>query len=133
MRGHTPSPDWQRGGVNFKSEERKELRVTCGGSSCSSSGLFRGLRCSGSFAAALGLRRGGGRFTDQLCHHDAGNEQLGAVIIEINRGALLVGCGNNAQAVCIVLDCLSLCHHLHIILLNHTCVDETRYETYCGE
>jgi hypothetical protein len=115
--------------VNFKSEARKELRTACGSSS-SSSGFLGGLRGGGSLAAALGLRRSGGRFTDQLCHHDAGNEQLGTVIVEINRGALLIGCGNNAQAVGIVFDCLTLCHHLHIILLKkYTCVDATRLES----
>jgi hypothetical protein len=111
-----------------RAEREKELRAACGGNSSSSgssgSGFFGGFCGRGGLAAALGLRRRGGCFTDEFGHHNAGNEQLGAVIVEIDRGTLLIGSGNDAQAVCFVLDCLSFCHHLHIILLDHICVVE---------
>lgn len=97
--------------------ERKELGTACGGSS---SGFLGGFRGGGSLAAALGFWRSRRRLTDQLGRHDTGNEQLGSVIVKIDRGTLLIGCGNNSQAVCFVLDCLTFCHHLHIVLLDHT-------------
>jgi hypothetical protein len=43
-----------------------------------------------------------------------------AVIIKINRGALLVGCRHDSQAVHIMLDCLSFLHCLHNVLLDHS-------------
>ncbi len=100
--------------------------MACGSGS---SGFLGGFGSSGSLAATLGLRWSGRRFSDELSSHNAGNEQLGAVIVKINRGSLLVGRGNNSQAVRFVLNGLSFCHHLHIVLLDHICVVETRFES----
>jgi hypothetical protein len=130
MRLDTPLRRIGEGEVTSERSE-KELRAGCGGGSggssgSSGSGFLGGFRSGGSLAAALGLRRSGGRLTDELGYHNAGNEQLGTVIVEINRGTLLIGSGNNTQAVRFVLYCLTFCHHLHIILLDHVCVAETR-------
>ena len=74
---HTPTPDGRRGSADFYSGAGNGLRTSCGGNSSSSSGssgFLRGFRGGGSLAAALGLWRRGGGFTDELGHHDAGNE-----------------------------------------------------------
>ena len=114
---NTPLRRMGTGRLQTSSKKRERLRTACSGSS---SGFLSGLRGSGSLTAALGLRRSGGRFSDQLGRHNTGNEELGAVIIKIDRGTLLIGCRNNAQAVRLMLNSLSFCHYLHIILLDHT-------------
>jgi hypothetical protein len=80
-------------------------------------GGFRGGRC---FAAPLGLGWRGRSFTDQFRRHDAGDEQLGAVIVEIHRGALHIGGGHDSQAVHSMLDGLTFLHYLHNVLLDHS-------------
>src|SRR6266852_1163675 len=98
----------------------KVLR-TAGGSGGSnflgSLGGFRGRRC---FAAPLGLRRRGRSFADELRRHHAGDEELGPVIIKINRCTLLVRCRHNSKAVHIMLDCLPFLHCLHNVLLDNS-------------
>src|ERR1051325_9185318 len=68
-------------------ERDENLRARSG----SSSGLLRGFRGRGGLAAALGLGWNGGRFADELSGHDAGDKELGTMIVKINRGALLIG------------------------------------------
>src|SRR5260370_3408141 len=53
-------------------------------------GFLSGLGCGGGLAAALGLRRSRGRFTDQFGRHDARHEKLRTMIVKIHRGAFLV-------------------------------------------
>src|SRR5712664_1984273 len=88
----------------------KVLR-TAGGSGGSnflgSLGRFCGRRC---FAGPLGFGWRGRGFADELRRHHAGDEELGPVIIKINRGTLLVRCGYDSQAIHIVFYCLSFLH-----------------------
>ena len=81
-------------------------------------GTERKRPCARSLAAALGLGRHGGGFPDQLSGHDARDEELGAVIVKINRRAFLIGRGHNSEPVDIVLDGVAFLHYLHRILLG---------------
>src|SRR5262249_16605189 len=66
---------------------RKTMLGTCSGGGCFL-GSLRGRR---RLAAALGLGRYRRRFADQFCRHDAGDKELGSVIVKIDRRAFLVG------------------------------------------
>src|SRR5207302_4539033 len=81
-------------------------------------GFLGGLGCGGGLAATLGLRWSRGRFAGQFGRHDAGYEQLGAMIVKIHGGTFLVGSGHDTQAVHFMLDGLTFLHHLHNILLD---------------
>src|SRR5947209_20535670 len=75
--------------------------------SCRCCGFLGGLGCGGGLAATLSLRRSRRRFADQLGCHDACDEQLRAMIVKINGGALLVGSGHDTQSVHSMLDSLT--------------------------
>src|SRR5207249_2237897 len=91
---------------------------TAGGSG-GSSGFFGSFRGRGSFAATLGLRWGSGSFADQFRSHDAGNKQLGAMIIEIHGSPFRIGSGNDTKAEHFMFDGLTFLHYLHNALLVH--------------
>src|SRR5262249_14738498 len=92
--------------------------VRLGAASSGGSGLFRGFRSRGGLAAALGLRRGSGGFADQFSRHDAGHEELCAMIVAVHGGAFTIGGGDDAQSIYFMLDCLTFCHCLHDVLLD---------------
>src|SRR5713226_4802839 len=83
-------------------------------------GFLGGLGCRGGLAAALGLRRSRGRFTDQFGRHDARYEKLSTMIVEIHGGAFLVGSSHDSQAVHLMLDGLTFLHYLHNVLLDRS-------------
>lgn len=88
-------------------------------------GLFCRLGSGGGgLAAALGFRRRGGRFADQFRTQHAGDEQLGAVVIEVDRGTVGIGRGDDSQTEEFVFNGLAFLHYLHNFLLeNHVAVD----------
>ena len=88
-----------------------ELSASCGcGGSCGGGGFFRGLGCGRGLAAPLGLGRCGRGFADELGRHDAGDEELRGVIVEIDRGAFLIGSGDDSESINIMLDGLTFLH-----------------------
>lgn len=107
-------------GAGIRSKRWQVLRM----GSCSGGGNFFGSLSSfggrGRFTAPFGLGRRGRGFADQLRVHHAGDEQLWAMVIKINRGTLLVRCRHDSQAVHLMLDCLSFLHCLHNVLLDHS-------------
>jgi len=125
-KGKAPEPQWAQGLL----EINRNLGASSGsgGRGSSGGGLLRGLRDGGGFAAALGLRRNSRSFADQFRSHDAGDEELCAVIVEINRCAFLIGRSDNSESIHLMLDGLTFLHYLHRILL------ETRwFEILSGE
>src|SRR6266436_4528741 len=107
---------------------QRNLGANSGSGGSGSSGLLRGFRGSGGFAAALGLGRNSRGFADQFRGHDAGDEELGAVVVEINRRTFLIGRSDNSESIHLMLDGLTFLHYLHRILL------ETRWlKTFSGE
>jgi len=89
-----------------------------GGSSNGSSGLLGSFRGGGGFAAALGLGRNSRSFADQFRSHDAGDEELGTVVIKIDGRPFLIGRSDNSESVYLMLDGLTFLHYLHRILLG---------------
>ena len=63
---------------------------------------------------AGGINRG---VADQFCCHQAGNKQLAAVIVKINRCPLSVGFGHNSNAILFMADLLPIGKNLHVSLL----------------
>src|SRR5467141_29052 len=122
-----PAPVWRR------DLEIEGLDLDLGPACCGCGGSFLGgLGCGRRFAPPLGLRRRGRCFADQLGRHDAGDEELGTVIVKIHCGALLVGSRHDSQAVHFVLDGLTFLHHLHNVLLGHSRC-QSRFETCFAE
>ena len=81
-------------------------------------GFLAGFHGGGCLPAARGFWRGSGRFADEFRNENAGDEQLGPVIVEVDGGALRIRCGDDPQAVNLVLDGLPFLHYLHNFLLK---------------
>ena len=77
-------------GAGIRSEGREVLRTASSSGGSDFFGSFRSFCGGRRFTTPLGLGRRGRGFADELGRHHAGDEQLGPVIIKINRGTLLV-------------------------------------------
>src|SRR5689334_23555261 len=108
------TPLHRNGAKEWQSQARKDS-----GTAGSGRGFLGSFGSRGSFAAPLGLRRRGGSFTDQFGGHDAGNKQLGTMVVKIHGSAFLVGSGDDSQAVHFMFDGLTFLHYLHNVLLDH--------------
>jgi hypothetical protein len=111
-------------------ENETELGSAGGSGGGGSGGLFCGFRGGGGFAAALGLGRHGGSFADQFSGHDAGDEELGAVIVKIDRRTFLIGRSDNSESVHLMLDGLAFLHYLHRILLQISCFEYSGFGVF---
>jgi hypothetical protein len=52
-------------------------------------------------------------FTDQFSIHEAGNEELLAMIVKIDRSPFVIGLGDDTQAIRVMLELLSGGKSLH--------------------
>src|SRR5690348_8524421 len=109
------TPLHRNGAKEWQSQARKDS-----GTAGSGRGFLGSFGSRGSFAAPLGLRRRGGSFTNQLGGHDTGNKELGTMVVKIHGSALLVGSGDDSQAVHFMFDGLTFLHYLHNVLLDHS-------------
>jgi hypothetical protein len=87
---------------------------------CAETGVILGFSLDffGTFAPTASLGGAlGGRFADQLGNPNGGDEFLDAVVIEVDAGALGVGFGDDACAVLLVTNGLTLDENLQRALL----------------
>lgn len=106
--------------IRAKSNYKRDLDTSCSsrwalwmtfpmGWSGSASGF-----AAASFGA-YGIDRG---VADQFCRHEARNEELAAVVVELNGCAFGIGFGNDSQPVLLMFNLLSSGKNLHVASLS---------------